>query len=129
MTLAPATGVVAWWAHAGERGEWFAHRPAFDRAFRERYLDLHEQAAAGACEGWIETPQGALALMVLLDQFPRNAFRGTARMYATDARPAPSRVRPKHARIWRNSTPACGCFSLCHSRIQRRLKIRILPSR
>lgn len=84
MSLSPATGVVAWWARAGERGEWFAHRPDFDRAFRERYLDLHEQAAAGACDDWIETPEGALALMILLDQFPRNAFRGTARMYATD---------------------------------------------
>src|SRR3546814_19396846 len=41
-------------------------------------------AAARRCDDWIETPEGALALMVLLDQFPRNAFRGTAHMYATD---------------------------------------------
>lgn len=79
-----AAEVVDWWRDAGNRGDWFAQRPAFDHAFRERFLTLHEQAAAGACDHWITTPEGALALMILLDQFPRNAFRGTARMYATD---------------------------------------------
>lgn len=85
MTLStqPAE-VVDWWRAAGDKGDWFAHRPAFDRAFRDRFLGLHEQAAAGDCDGWIATAEGALALMILLDQFPRNAFRGTARMYATD---------------------------------------------
>lgn len=58
--------------------------PAFERSFRARFLALHERAAAGDCDGWVATPEGALALMILLDQFPRNAFRGTARMYATD---------------------------------------------
>ncbi len=83
MTDTPG-GVVEWWRAAGDQGDWFAHRPAFDRAFRARFLPLHERAAAGECDGWIATPEGALALMILLDQFPRNAFRGTARMYATD---------------------------------------------
>lgn len=83
MTATPAE-VVDWWREAGDRGEWFAHRPAFDRAFRVRFLLLREQAAAGTYDGWIATPEGALALMILLDQFPRNAFRGSARMYATD---------------------------------------------
>jgi uncharacterized protein (DUF924 family) len=46
---------------------------------------LHEAAARGELNGWLATEDGALALMVLLDQFPRNAFRGTPRMYATDA--------------------------------------------
>src|SRR3546814_3913984 len=58
--------------------------PHFGRSFRERFLDQHMDAAARRCDDWIETPEGALALMVLLDQFPRNAFRGTAHMYATD---------------------------------------------
>jgi uncharacterized protein (DUF924 family) len=48
-------------------------------------LPLHEAAARGDLDGWTATPAGALALMVLLDQFPRNAFRDTPRMYATDA--------------------------------------------
>lgn len=86
MTAAPAAAlaVVDWWQQAGAAGDWFAHRPDFDRAFRDRFLALHDSAAAGGCDGWIEGAAGALALMILLDQFPRNAFRGTARMYATD---------------------------------------------
>lgn len=58
--------------------------PDFDCLFRERFLAMHMEAAARRCDGWIRTPHGALALLVLLDQFPRNAFRGTAHMYATD---------------------------------------------
>lgn len=82
MTDDTPDGVVEWWRRSS--GDWFAHRPAFDRAFRDHFLSLHEQAAAGECGDWIATAAGGLALMVLLDQFPRNAFRGTARMYATD---------------------------------------------
>lgn len=84
--LSDAARVVAYWRDAGDAGDWFNQRPAFDRDFHDRFLALHEPAAAGECDGWITTPKGALALMILLDQFPRNAFRGTTRMYATDAK-------------------------------------------
>jgi len=83
-TPAPALEVVAFWRAAGP-SLWFAKDPEFDRRFRDRFLDLHEAAARGAHAGWAATPDGALALILLLDQFPRNAFRGTARMYDTDA--------------------------------------------
>lgn len=78
-----AAEVVRFWraAHA----DWFSHDPAFDRRFRERFLGLHLSAARREHEDWAATPEGSLALLILLDQFPRNAFRGTARMYATDA--------------------------------------------
>jgi uncharacterized protein (DUF924 family) len=79
-----AREVVAFWEGAGPAA-WFAKDDGFDRRFRERFLSLHERAARGGLDGWNATPEGALALMVLLDQFPRNAFRGTPRMYATDA--------------------------------------------
>ncbi|HZY18394.1 MAG TPA: DUF924 family protein [Ramlibacter sp.] len=79
-----ATDVLAFWAEAG-RARWFRKDEAFDRAFRERFLAAHEEAARGALDGWAGTPDGALALLILLDQFPRNAFRGSARMFATDA--------------------------------------------
>lgn len=74
--------VVRFWraAHA----DWFSHDAAFDRQFRERFLDLHLSVAWRERDGWVDTPEGSLALLILLDQFPRNAFRGTARMYATD---------------------------------------------
>lgn len=81
---AAALEVVAFWEGAGP-ALWFAKDDAFDARFRERFLRLHEAAARGELDGWNATPAGALALMVLLDQFPRNSFRGTPRMYATDA--------------------------------------------
>jgi uncharacterized protein (DUF924 family) len=81
---AEAREVVAFWEGAGP-ALWFAKDDGFDRRFRERFLALHEAAARRELDGWNATPAGALALMILLDQFPRNAFRGTSRMYATDA--------------------------------------------
>ena len=76
--------VVAFWRDAGPP-RWFRKDDAFDREFRGRFLALHEAAAQGKLDAWAETAEGALALCILLDQFPRNAFRGTARMFATDA--------------------------------------------
>jgi len=84
IPLAEAAAVVGFWREAGP-GFWFAKDDDFDRRFRERFLALHEAAARRELNGWMAAPDGALALMVLLDQFPRNAFRGTPRMYATDA--------------------------------------------
>jgi len=80
---AQARDIVAFWEAAGP-ARWFAKDPEFDRRFRERYLFLYERAARGELASWAQTPDGALALTLLLDQFPRNSFRGTARMYATD---------------------------------------------
>jgi uncharacterized protein (DUF924 family) len=65
---------------------WFAKDPAFDARFRERFAALYQAAVGGALDHWGSTAPGALALMILLDQYPRNSFRGTPRMYATDAR-------------------------------------------
>jgi uncharacterized protein (DUF924 family) len=76
--------VVQFWREAGPQ-RWFRQDPAFDAQFRERSLAAHEAAARGELAQWSGTPDGALALVLLLDQFPRNAFRGTPRMYATDA--------------------------------------------
>ena len=78
-----AAAVVDFWRAAGP-GRWFAKDAAFDRDFRERFLALHEAAARGELSGWADTPTGALALLLLLDQYPRNSFRGTRRMYDTD---------------------------------------------
>jgi uncharacterized protein (DUF924 family) len=79
-----AADVVGFWLQAGP-SLWFAKDADFDRRFREAFLDAHEAAARGDLNHWMATPEGALALLLLLDQFPRNAFRGTPRMYATDA--------------------------------------------
>lgn len=78
-----AVAVVEFWRSAGFE-LWFAKDEAFDRRFREEFIDLHEAAARGRISGWLASPIGSLALLILLDQFPRNAFRGSPRMYATD---------------------------------------------
>ncbi|MDZ4867439.1 MAG: DUF924 family protein [Alphaproteobacteria bacterium] len=79
-----AREVLAFWRDAGPK-LWFARDEAFDTRFRERFLALHERAARDELSAWTKTADGALALILLLDQFPRNSFRGTARMFATDA--------------------------------------------
>ncbi len=81
--MSDAQAVLDFWREAGP-GRWFAKDPAFDTRFRERFLPLHLAAARRELDGWIDAPDSALALLLLLDQFPRNAFRGTAHMYATD---------------------------------------------
>ncbi|BAQ48211.1 DUF924 family protein [Methylobacterium aquaticum] len=75
--------LVEFWRGAGI-DRWFTADPAFDDACRA-YRSLHEAAARGGLGAWEETPEGALALVLLLDQFPRNLFRGTPRAWATDA--------------------------------------------
>jgi uncharacterized protein (DUF924 family) len=77
--------VLAFWREAGP-SRWFRKDPAFDTEFRERFLAAHEAAADDALDAWAAMPDGALALCILLDQFPRNAFRGTPRMFATDGK-------------------------------------------
>ena len=67
------------------RRAWFEKDEAFDAACREGFGALVAPAREGALDGWAETPQGALALLLLLDQFPRNLFRGSAEAFASDA--------------------------------------------
>ncbi|MEP7030785.1 MAG: DUF924 family protein [Pseudolabrys sp.] len=75
--------VVGFWQDAGPK-RWFKKDDAFDREIRERFLPAHEAAADGQLTAWEQSAQGALALLILLDQFPRNMFRGEARAFATD---------------------------------------------
>ena len=63
---------------------WFAKEDAFDALFHDRFRDAHFSAARRELDHWAETPEGVLALLILLDQFPRNCFRGTGHAFATD---------------------------------------------
>lgn len=83
MTIASPQSVVAFWAGAGPK-KWFAKDDTFDREIRERFLAAHEAAAQGRLSDWEDNAEGALALLILLDQFPRNMFRGNERTFATD---------------------------------------------
>ena len=67
------------------RKAWFRKSEPFDAEIRRRFLDTWEQAARGELERWQATPLASLALVVTLDQFPRNMFRGTARAFASDS--------------------------------------------
>ncbi|HCQ48779.1 MAG TPA: DUF924 domain-containing protein [Achromobacter sp.] len=82
LTTQP-TDVVAFWADAGPQ-QWYRKSDAFDAEFRQRFETAHWAAASRQLDAWQEDADGALALMILLDQFPRNAYRGTAHMFATD---------------------------------------------
>jgi uncharacterized protein (DUF924 family) len=101
--------VVSFWQEAGP-SLWFAKDRRFDHRFRERFLALHEAAARGELANWQATPPGALALLILLDQYPRNAFRGTARMYATDALARSIAERAIERRYDREIPPALRVF-------------------
>jgi uncharacterized protein (DUF924 family) len=83
-----AAEVLRFWFgdSAGARAEWFRKDAAFDDAIRQRFGDAVEAALGGGYEGWRGEPRGALALTILLDQFTRNIFRDTPRMFAGDAR-------------------------------------------
>jgi len=78
-----ATDVVSFWHEAGP-DRWFSKDVDFDKEIHERFFDTYEAAAAGKLSHWEQSAQGALALLILLDQFPRNMFRGDARAFATD---------------------------------------------
>jgi uncharacterized protein (DUF924 family) len=75
--------VVAFWKEAGP-DKWFKKDETFDALFRRRFHDAHVAAARRELDHWSETAEGSLGLLILLDQFPRNAFRGTGHAYATD---------------------------------------------
>jgi uncharacterized protein (DUF924 family) len=78
----PADIVDFWRAVGPDR--WYEKDAALDEEIRKRFLATHEAAATGKLTAWEQTAEGALALLILLDQFPRNMFRGEARAFATD---------------------------------------------
>jgi len=84
VTIATPDDVLAFWRAAGEQ-KWFAKNDAFDAEIKSRFLPTYEAAAKGALADWEATPEGALALTIVLDQFPRNMFRRDARAFAADA--------------------------------------------
>jgi len=69
-----------------KRAVWFRSTPEFDAQLIEEFRDNHEQAATGALDHLMDNAEECLALIISLDQFPRNIFRGSARAFATDAK-------------------------------------------
>src|SRR3981081_2535157 len=76
--------ILNFWREA-RRERWYRRDDAFDAEVRQRYLALWRKAAAGELSSWESSDDGALALTIVLDQFPRNMFRDDIRTYASDA--------------------------------------------
>ncbi|MEX1662367.1 DUF924 family protein [uncultured Thioclava sp.] len=76
--------IVTFWTRDVGQANWYASSEETDATIRCRYAPLWQVAAQGALTDWAQTPRGALALILLLDQFPRNMFRDDARSFATD---------------------------------------------
>ncbi|MCP5420113.1 MAG: DUF924 domain-containing protein [Gammaproteobacteria bacterium] len=77
--------VLEFWFAETTQPFWFQATPAFDQALRDRFLSTYQAAANGALTDWQQTPRGALALVIMLDQFPLNMFRGQVESFATES--------------------------------------------
>jgi uncharacterized protein (DUF924 family) len=86
MPVRTPSDVLEFWFSEQSRALWFEKNAAFDEAIRARFEDTVRAAAAGELDHWERTAPGALALVIVLDQFPRNLYRGSARAFAADPR-------------------------------------------
>jgi len=88
MTQLPADVLRFWFGEGSDYGQshkrWFEKDPSFDAEIRDRFLSLFVDFASGGGHKWLDRPQDCLARIVVLDQFPRNMFRGTPRAFSTD---------------------------------------------
>jgi uncharacterized protein (DUF924 family) len=82
--VTPGDEVVEFWFEESGPEAWWRPDPAFDDLIRRRFGTLHARAARGELYGWRTTPRGRLAEIIVLDQFSRNLFRGSARAFAQD---------------------------------------------
>ena len=84
MFQADHKDILDFWFSPEVQAKWFNSTPEFDQALRERYLDTWQAARDGTLD-WEDSPEGALALVIVLDQFPLNMFRGEPQSFATEA--------------------------------------------
>jgi uncharacterized protein (DUF924 family) len=85
MEIVDPHEVLTFWFAPDQTAQWYAEDGNFDAEIRRRFLTTYEAARSGQLDQWRNTPQSLLALIIVLDQFPRNMFRGSARAFATDA--------------------------------------------
>lgn len=85
-TMPDAEAVLDFWFNHAGPDNWFTKDPAFDAAIIKNFSELYQAAKQGEMDLWAQTASGALALIIVLDQFPRNMFRDGAEAFATDAK-------------------------------------------
>ena len=120
--------IVQCWVGFGPR-RWFANDDQFDTSIRQGFEALHRAAARRELDGWADTAEGSLALVLLLDQFPRNMYRGSAHAFAADP---PARLIARKGNrpqvMTRRSIRPWPTSSTCRSNIRKRSRIRSGPS-
>ena len=120
--------VVGFWSQAGEAA-WFSKNPELDAEIGRRFEQLHHAAARGELSDWAGHWQGSLALLILLDQFPRNLFRGSAHAYATDSLALSIAEQALKLATMSPPTRGCGYSFTCPSNTRNCLKTRIAALR
>jgi len=100
--------VLPFWRASADH--WFSKSDAFDADFRARFMSAHDRAARGELDAAATTADAALGLVLLLDQFPRNSFRNSPRMYATDAQARAQAMRAIDAGFDSEVEPALRAF-------------------
>jgi uncharacterized protein (DUF924 family) len=108
MTAIPQD-VLGFWKNAGPK-KWFAHSYAFDDAIRLKFEPVHLRAARGEYDAWAAQPESTLALLILLDQFPRNLYRNSAHAFATDPKARAIARRAVEAGFHRQVEPQLAPF-------------------
>lgn len=76
--------ILEFWLDTVEEKDWYLQNDALDAQIREKFLKTWQEASEGSYSMWLTYPSGALAYIVLMDQFPRNMFRGSDKAFATD---------------------------------------------
>lgn len=76
--------VLGFWFSTRMSKHWFASTPALDEEIRARFELLWQRAASGELDSWADTPEGALALAIVLDQFPLNMYRSEPASFSTE---------------------------------------------
>ena len=94
VNMASIKDILDFWFAEEMRTKWFASTPQLDATIRDQYEPVWEAAMQGELEGWLDSPQGCLALAIILDQFPLNMFRGTPKSFASETK---SREVARHA--------------------------------
>lgn len=94
MNMTLPTDILDFWFAEEMRSKWFASTPQLDASIKEQFEPVWEAAVNGELDDWLSSPDGCLALAIILDQLPLNMFRGTAQSFASEAK---SRAVARHA--------------------------------
>ena len=117
MSLSKADDVLTFWFEDSGPADWFKKDDDFDRLISTRFGGLVQRAGDGKQDHWMDTPRSCLALVLVLDQFPRNMFRGSSRAFATDEKPAKWRGAVLHSAMIGDMTKMSAPFSTCRLNI------------